>query len=286
MIDLHSHILPGLDDGAVDLAVALRMAEAFVADGVSVVACTPHILPGVYHNAGPGIRDAAAELQQAIDRAGLPLRLVTGADVHIAPDLIGGLRSGRILSLADTRYVLIEPPHHVMPMRLEETFFTLAAAGYVPILTHPERLTWVHERYEVIEHLVKAGVWMQLTAGSLRGAFGGRARALSERMLHRGHVHILATDAHDDERRPPDLARGYQAAAAIVGEDEAARLVLHRPQAILENALPGHVEPPAPTGRDGYTNGEGRKSRKRTGSGADRDAGGGFAQRMRRLFGQ
>ncbi len=123
MIDLHCHILPGLDDGAADLAVSLRMAEAFVADGVSIVACTPHILPGMYHNEGPAIRDAADLLQTAIDEAGLPLRLTTGADVHVAPNLLEGLRTGRVLSIADTRYVLIEPPHHVMPMRLEDTFF-------------------------------------------------------------------------------------------------------------------------------------------------------------------
>ncbi|MGE3917880.1 MAG: CpsB/CapC family capsule biosynthesis tyrosine phosphatase, partial [Hyphomicrobiaceae bacterium] len=112
MIDLHCHILPGLDDGARDVATSLGMAEALVADGVEIVACTPHILPGLYHNTGPQIRAAAAALQSEIDGAGLPLRLTTGADVHIAPDLLEGLRSGTVLSLADSRYILIEPPHH------------------------------------------------------------------------------------------------------------------------------------------------------------------------------
>ena len=158
MIDLHCHILPGLDDGAADLSVSTDMAKAFVADGVLVVACTPHILPGLYHNSGPQIRQATAQLQQHLDREGIPLRLVTGADNHIIPNFVSELRSGHLLSLADTRYVLVEPPHHVAPPRLEELFFSLLVAGYVPILTHPERLTWIKSHYQVVLRLVHAGM--------------------------------------------------------------------------------------------------------------------------------
>ena len=143
MIDLHCHILPGIDDGASDLSVSLSMARASVADGVSVLACTPHILPGVYHNSGPQIREATEQLQHALDHEGIALRLTTGADNHIVSGFLAGLRSGRLLSLADSRYVLVEPPHHVAPIRLEDLFFELLIAGYVPILTHPERLTWI-----------------------------------------------------------------------------------------------------------------------------------------------
>ena len=143
MIDLHCHILPGIDDGAADLGVAVAMARAFVADGVTVVACTPHILPGVYHNTGPQIRQAVQDLQQALDAQGIALRLTTGADVHMVPDFVAGLRSGHLLSLANSRYVLVEPPHHVAPPRLDDLFFQLIVAGYVPILTHPERLGWI-----------------------------------------------------------------------------------------------------------------------------------------------
>src|SRR5258707_4660596 len=103
MIDLHCHILPGIDDGAANLGVSLGMAQASVADGVSVVMCTPHILPGLYHNAGPQIASAMRHLQDALGQEGVPLR--AGADVHMVPDLIAGLRSGRIPSIAGSRYV-------------------------------------------------------------------------------------------------------------------------------------------------------------------------------------
>src|SRR4051812_43021892 len=105
MIDLHCHILPGLDDGAPDLSMSLEMAKTFAAQGVTVVACTPHILPGLYQNSGPQIRKATAQLQQAIDEEGISLRLVSGADNHIVPDFVTGLRSGHLLPLGDTRYV-------------------------------------------------------------------------------------------------------------------------------------------------------------------------------------
>jgi protein-tyrosine phosphatase len=241
MIDLHCHILPGIDDGAADLAVSIEMAKACVADGVLVVACTPHILPGLYHNSGPQIRQATAKLQQVLDRERIPLRLVTGADNHIVPNFVAELRSGHLLSLADTRYVLVEPPHHIVPPRLEDLFFNILVAGYVPILTHPERLTWIKSRYEAIQRLVQTGVWIQLTAGSLAGAFGRNAQYWSERMLDEGCVQILATDAHDVTRRPPNLGQGRELASKLVGSTEAEHMVVTRPQGILENAEPSKL---------------------------------------------
>jgi protein-tyrosine phosphatase len=244
VIDLHCHILPGIDDGARDISVSLEMARASVADGVMVLACTPHILPGLYHNTGPQIRQATADLQQALDEAQIPLRLISGADVHIVPDLVAGLRAGRLLSLADTRYVLVEPPHHVAPVKMEDLFFNLVVAGYVPILTHPERLSWIEAQYPTIQRLVRGGVWMQVTAGSLTGAFGRSAQYWARRMLDEGYVHILATDAHDMGRRAPSLSKGRNLAATQVGAQEAERLVLTRPLSILENVPPSDVPMP------------------------------------------
>jgi len=123
-------------------------------------------------------------------------------------------------------------------------FFDLLAAGYVPILTHPERLTWIERHYESFVRLVRAGAWMQVTSGSLTGAFGRRPKYWAERMLNDGLVHILASDAHGARRRPPDLALGRAVAAKWLGEAEAEQLVSVRPRAILENAEPSDVRAP------------------------------------------
>ena len=298
MIDLHCHILPGIDDGAADVAVSLGMARAFVADGVSVVACTPHILPGLYDNTGPRIREAVASLQQRLDEAGIDLRLVPGADNHIERNFVGGLRSGHLLSLADSRYVLVEPPHHVAPQRMDELFFEIQVAGYVPILTHPERLSWIANHYDMVRRLIAAGVWMQITVDSLTGAFGRNPLYWSTKMLEEGGVHILATDAHDEVRRPPRLSQGFEAAAKRVGEAEATNLVLTRPRAVLENLPPTAV--PAPQRRtegsqvrtiDASQNsrsaarGRAEPTVAQASDGAGDGAGlRGFAHRLRRLF--
>ncbi len=241
MIDLHCHLLPGVDDGSKNLEESIAMARLSAEQGVAIIACTPHIMPGVYDNRGPDIRLRIGELEQALNEAEIPVTLVCGADVHIAPNLAAGLRSKAVLSLHDTRYVLIEPPHHVLPPRIEEVFFELMTAGFAPVLTHPERLTWIARRYDVISRLVAQGVWMQVTAGALLGEFGRGPKYWAERMLDEGSCHIIATDAHNMGRRRPNLRAGFEAAAERVGEVEAANLVYWRPLGVLENKAPSEL---------------------------------------------
>jgi len=279
MFDVHSHLLPGIDDGSPDYATSLEMARAYVDQGVECVACTPHILPGLYHNSGPQIRQAVAALQTRLDDAGIALKLVTGADNHIVPDFTAGLKRGHLLALAGSAYVLVEPPHHVAPQRLEELFFNILLAGYLPVLTHPERLSWIESKYDVVERLAARGVWMQITAGSLLGRFGRRPRYWAERMLGEGIVHILATDAHNMTSRPPDLLDGRLQAERLVGAAEAQHLVVTRPQGAVLNKLPKALPLPQPgvatmelCEHDGPA---------QTSSPGTR---GGLGQRMRRLF--
>ncbi len=246
MIDLHCHILPGIDDGAPDLDEALRMARVAVADGITVTACTPHIYPGMYENDAAGIRSCIAELREALRREDIPLQLVEGADVHLTPDLLDGLRRGRIPTLNGTRYFLFEPPHHVAPPRLENVVFDLVAAGFVPIVTHPERLSWIDNHYATFTALVKGGAWMQLTAGAITGRFGGRPKYWAERMLDEGLVHIVATDAHRADKRPPLLAEAQVAVARRLGEAAARQMVAERPAGVLRNLPPEALAPAEP----------------------------------------
>ncbi len=239
MLDLHCHLLPGIDDGAVDLDMSLEMARMAVADGIRTVACTPHIYPGMYDNNRQGILAAMASLRIELARHDMDLQLVEGADVHLDVGLLAGIRDGRVPTLAGSRYLLLEPPHHVAPPRFQESVFQLMVAGVVPVITHPERLSWIEGQYDVFKQLVKGGAWMQLTAGSLTGRFGKRPQYWAERMLDEQLVHILATDAHHPRRRPPLLTEGREAAAKRVGEQEATHLVCTRPQGIVDNIDPG-----------------------------------------------
>src|SRR5262245_16947281 len=167
--------------------MSLDMARMACADGITTMVCTPHILPTVYDKAGPQIEAAVTSLQEALSSADIPLRLLSGADVHMVPDLLSGLKDGRILTLAGSRYLLLEPPHHVMPPQFADCIFRLQAAGYVAILTHPERLSWIEPQYALIRRMVhKGGLWIQLTAGSLTGRFGHGPRYWAGRVLEGG----------------------------------------------------------------------------------------------------
>ncbi len=244
MIDLHCHLLPGIDDGATDLDTSIQMARIAVADGIKVTACTPHIMPGYYPNTGPQIRIAVQELQARLDDLRIPLSLVSGADVHLVPELATGLKSGHLLTLANSRYFLFEPPHTTAPPRLAESVFDVMAAGYHPIITHPERLRWITDHYDTMQALADAGAWMQLTAGSVTGRFGKGAQYWSERMLDEGLVHILATDAHNLRGRTPILSEAVERVAERLGPKAAEDMVLTRPRMVLTNASPSLAPPP------------------------------------------
>lgn len=249
MIDLHAHLLPGIDDGAKTLDDALEMARLAVADGITKSACTPHIYPGMYDNDSAGIAAAIAALLVEYSSHGIALELTMGADAHLTPALLGRLQDGTAPTLGASRYFLLEPPHHVEPPHFTESVNAFLVAGYVPVITHPERLTWIEQNYTAFQDLAKRGAWMQVTSGSLTGDFGAEARYWGERMVSEGYVHILATDTHGVRSRRPELAKGRAAAARLVGEAEATRMVVERPAAILADQAPETVPgPPAFSG--------------------------------------
>lgn len=237
MIDLHSHILPGIDDGAPDLATSIEMARIAVADGIACMACTPHILPGMYENTADGIRTATRALRAALASEGIPLDIVIGADVHVAPDLADKLKAGTVPTLNGSRYFLLEPSHTVLTPRLEEFAERLIGAGFIPIITHPERLQWIRTSYGVIQGLNRIGCLMQITAGSVLGEFGKVPLYYSEKLLDEGRVDIVASDAHGTGRRRPTLTRARDAIALRLGESEARAMVETRPGAVLADMI-------------------------------------------------
>lgn len=248
MIDLHCHILPGIDDGSPDLTTSLAMARAAVADGIVLTACTPHVFPGRYDNSRQSIEHSVDALREALSTAHIPLQIVAGGDTRLVPGLLARLRAGEVPTLAGSAYLLLEPAHHAIPPEFEQSVYELLTAGYFPVITHPERLNWIDDYYDLFKRLAQRGAWMQITAGSLTGRFGSGARYWGEKMLDEGLVHLIATDAHGLNKRPPLLAEGRRAAERWVGAEEASRLVLERPRSIIAHQAPSASSPP-PGGR-------------------------------------
>lgn len=246
MIDLHCHLLPGIDDGAPDIEASVAMAKLAHADGIEITCCTPHIYPGLYENTGPDIRRRVANLQAVLQAQQIPLQLMVGADAHLVPEFLGGIRSGHIPTIAGSRYVLLEPPHTVRPPRFQESVFAVIGAGYTPIITHPERLTWVEGHYTEFVDLARSGAWLQITGGALLGSFGPRAERYARRFVDEGWCDVLASDGHSPARRRPLLGEARVAAAKLVGVEEARRMVLDRPRAVLDHRSSSEVlRPPA-----------------------------------------
>ena len=241
MIDLHCHLLPGIDDGPKDIATTLEMARIAVGDGIGTIFCTPHIYPGLYENFQTDIVRRVDQLRMILQRENIPLRLSYGADTHLVPEVLDGLKAGRIPTLGGSRYLLLEPSHNVRPPRFTESVFALIGAGYVPVITHPERLTWAAVHMPDFFALARAGAWMQITGGALLGRFGPSVQRLADRFVGEGWTAVLASDAHTTHRRAPQLAEAMHRATTLIGKEEALRMVFARPQLVVDNAPPDAV---------------------------------------------
>ena len=248
MIDIHCHILPGIDDGAKTFEVSLEMARIAVEEGVETIVCTPHIMPGVFDNTPVDIRRRVGELSRDLADKGVVIDLLPGSDAHVRPDFVAALQRDEIQPIGTGRYVLFEPPHNVAPPRMDDTLFNIRAAGWHPILTHPERLAWIEDRYDLIPELVHAGVMMQITAASIIGVFGERIRSLSNRMLEDGLVHVVASDAHNTSRRSTRMRKAHERCVELMGPEEAENLFVVRPRNVTLNS-PSDLMPPLPTPR-------------------------------------
>ncbi len=239
MIDLHSHILPGVDDGAHQLEDALRMLRVAVDDGVRVQMLTPHIHIGRYPNTAESLRVAFEEFQREVTAAGIEVELRLAAELRIGPELVGLAKQDGLpfLGVLDGRRVmLMEFPHSSIPAGSENMVEWLLQRDILPMIAHPERNQALQRRPAKLEPFVRAGCLLQVTAGSLTGHFGPRARQLAERLLAAGRVAVLATDAHNLAYRPPDLSAGVAAAARLIGDEAARRMVWDTPRALLETA--------------------------------------------------
>jgi protein-tyrosine phosphatase len=230
VIDLHAHILPSFDDGPGDWSEALAMCRIAAADGITMIAATPHVSE-VYPNSRQRIEEAVGELRRRLEEAAVPLTLVAGGDYHVRPDL----SPQNVLTLGGNgRYFLLEFPHRVLPPSADAFIRVLIERGLTPIVTHPERTVSVQRDRRQLQPLLKAGALVQVTAGSLLGHFGSQAAATASWFLKQGWVHLLASDAHWERERPPRLAAGLAAAARVLGAAGAQALVEANPRAVLD----------------------------------------------------
>ncbi|MFZ1932558.1 MAG: CpsB/CapC family capsule biosynthesis tyrosine phosphatase [Thermoguttaceae bacterium] len=240
-VDIHCHILPGLDDGASSWEEALAMAEMAAADGVTTIIATPHQLGNHAKNSGETIRAATTEFQRFLEQRHVPLHVLPGGDVRIEPDLVRKIRDGEVLTLGDCgRHLLLELPHDIY-VPLDRLLDELGNAGVVGILSHPERNRGLLNQPGVLRRLVERGCLLQVTAGSLTGTFGSQVQKFATSLVEQGLVHFVASDAHATKMRPPLLGPAFARVADLAGEKAAVGLCCSNPKAVAAGraVLPG-----------------------------------------------
>ncbi len=242
MIDLHSHLLPGVDDGAQTLDDALGLARAAVAAGITHSVLTPHFHPGRFENVVDDVRRRLEAFRAALAAHAIPLQVAVAGEVRAGPEVMLWAQSDALPVLGQwdgMAVVLLEFPHGQLPLGSEKLVAWLVRRGIRPLIAHPERNKDVIRRLEAIAPLVAEGALLQVTADAVAGNFGPLAHGRAVELLERGWVTVLASDAHNLAHRPPRLATGRDAAAHIVGAAAAWRLVHDNPARIAASHFEG-----------------------------------------------
>lgn len=233
MIDIHCHIIPGIDDGARNLKASLKMARIAKDDGITTLVATPHILD---------VPVSIEKVKKKLDRLsaffkakGIDIKMLPGAEVSLFS--FSRLGEPAKYTINGSRYILVEFPYINLPDYMDEVLFSLSAKGLIPILAHPERNPQVIDDPELIETFLKNNVLVQITAGSITGDFGEDIEECAEYMLESGLVDIVSSDAHSTRKRPPLLSRAYKKVEEELGDEVAFRLFVENPRSVILDRL-------------------------------------------------
>ena len=239
MIDLHTHILPGVDDGVQTEDEAVEFARVAVEDGTRVMVATPHCKEGSWVNERAEILERVERLRSRLAREQVPLELLPGAEVHLCPDLAERIQDGRATTLADNgKTLLLELSLSQVAVDLENLVFRLKLAGVETLFAHPERIRFFQDDFSRFEAVVRLGAWAQLTTGSVLGQFGSVAQEFSTEALRKGMIHVLASDSHNLRGRRPVLGEAVQATVPLIGEARARSMCNEAPRALIEGKAP------------------------------------------------
>ena len=231
MIDVHCHILPGIDDGSKSWEMTAEMCRVAARDGITHIVATPHCNDRFDYD-----RDGCtAMLGELSDAANGKLTFSLGCDLHFSYDnLQDALAHPRRYTIGDSQYLLVEFSHYGLPPSVQQDLFSLLSGGMVPVITHPERNPLLLRQPQLVLEMVEQGCLVQVTANALTGFWGRPSKKMAEWLLQRHAVHVIASDAHDAEHRKPVLSEAHEAVSKLAGEQIAEALVTLNPAAMVE----------------------------------------------------
>jgi len=218
MIDLHTHILPGVDDGVGDVEEALLVANEAENQGVTKLVATPHYVGEGFQLTPGETKKRVKDLQQVFKQEGLGIEVLPGAEVYITPDLGKKLENGLVSTINDSRYLLVEFPMEKRPSYINEVFYDLKVMGYTPIISHPERYGYIRKNPNLLYNWIEDGIYAQLNAGSLLGKFGNRVKNTAETLVKYNLVQFIGSDLHSNQRRSQCLEEGFKRLRSLIGK--------------------------------------------------------------------
>ncbi|MEC0089204.1 tyrosine-protein phosphatase [Paenibacillus macquariensis] len=218
MIDIHTHILPGVDDGAQDWHDTLNMARAAVEEGITTLIATPHHANGKYNNTAIEVIEHTRHINEQLKKEGVPLSVRSGQEIRLHGDWLEAWYRMELLTLADSRYVLIELPSSRIPKEIYELIYELNIIDLKPIIAHPERNAEIMKHPKRLADLIERGAWAQVTTHSLLGGFGRQVEKLAWSLCKSGLIHIVSSDAHHIEHRGFRLRETYDVIEDRMGE--------------------------------------------------------------------
>jgi protein-tyrosine phosphatase len=218
MIDIHCHILPGVDDGAQTVEDSIALAQEAVDNGITTIIATPHHRNGIYTNEKLNVLQKVDELQMKLDERNISLKILPGQEVHVYGEILEDLSNKQLLTLNHTqKYILLELPYDHIPRFMDQLIFDIQMLGIVPIIPHPERNAKLREHPELLYKMVKRGALSQVTAASLLGKFGKEPQKFSLQCIEHHMCHLIASDAHRAGKRGVILREAYDAIEKKLG---------------------------------------------------------------------
>lgn len=205
MIDIHSHILPNVDDGAKDIDESIEMAKQYIDNGINKVIATPHYIEGAENSTKDLNLKVLESLKEALYQKGLDLDVYLGNEIYVTMDINKYLDENKISSLNNSRYILIELPMFDIPLYMANLIYEILLKGYVPIIAHPERNARIIENPNLLYGFIMKGALTQLNLPSLEGRYGDKIKTTSELLLKHNMIHFVGTDAHSKNKRSPNV---------------------------------------------------------------------------------
>jgi Capsular polysaccharide biosynthesis protein len=233
MIDIHSHVLPGIDDGAKEIDMTLNMLQIAVSNGTHQIVATPHYRTGYYENNYEDVNKIVGEVNNIIRAKDMDIKVILGQEIFLDNHTVEMYKKGIIGCIENTQYMLVELPMDVMPKNAIDIIYELKLKGVKPIIAHPERYNYIIEKTSMINDFIEEGCLFQINAGSITGVFGKKVQKTSEILMQQGVCNFIASDAHSTGRRCPGIKEAFEIVKAL--DRDLAEDIMNNGKILLDN---------------------------------------------------